>query len=524
MAALMPSQTSRFLSPEPEVRLEQAFVSPFKNVIATARTCYSSKGIIRNEDIGDGFEDLAHSIYQAGHHTTFQHAHFQFSLSNVSRQFIWSFLHSHPFYNSEQVSQRYVAVKPGNAIIPPLSGDSLAIYERTLESQIEAYRKLVELLLPVVESDYCRRYRKTPRNEKRWNSTVKKKSQEVARYVLPVATFACLYHTISGITLLRYFRLCNQYDAPLEQRIVVGKMIDALLACDPLYRTVLEQPLDLESTPEARFFQDHPRGEMEDRLPSFIEEFDRSLEGHVSKLIDYKVHNESVLASAVREVLGISSAALSDEAAIDLVMHPAQNPLLGQSLNLTTLSKLSRALVHPSYTFRKKISHTADSQNQRHRMTPGSRPCLAAHLSSSPDYITPELLLHCDEARQLYDRTMAETWERIGQLRRKGVPGEFALYLLPNAASIRFTESADLLNLHHKHAMRLCYNAQEEIWKASLDEALQIREVNPAIGKYLLPPCTLRKMAHERPVCPEGDRYCGVRVWTLDLSDYHRII
>ena len=49
-------------------------------------------------------------IYDAGHHTTIQHPTFVFTLRKVSRQFIWSFLHAHPFYNSEQVSQRYVEV------------------------------------------------------------------------------------------------------------------------------------------------------------------------------------------------------------------------------------------------------------------------------------------------------------------------------------------------------------------------------------------------------------------------------
>jgi thymidylate synthase ThyX len=72
---------------------------------------------------------------------------------------------------------------------------------------------------------------------------------------------------------------------------------------------------------------------------------------------------------------------------------------------------------------------------------------------------------------------------------------------------VRFTESADLLNLRHKHAMRLCYNAQEEIWRASVEEALQIREVHPLIGSYLLPPCGLRESAATKPYCPEGDRY-----------------
>jgi len=104
------------------------------------------------------------------------------------------------------------------------------------------------------------------------------------------------------------------------------------------------------------------------------------------------------------------------------------------------------------------------------------------------------------------------------------VSAEFAMYLLPNAVAVRFTESGDLLNLHHKHQMRLCYNAQEEIWRASLDEATQIREVNPLIGKYLLPPCTIRAMAGARPICPEGVRFCGEIVWKMDISEYQRVI
>ena len=100
-----------FSSPAPQVRLTHAFSRPFENVVATARTCYSSKGVIDEDQASRNPEKrdaLAKSIYDAGHHTTFQHASFQFAISNVSRHFLWTFLHSHPFYNSEQVSQRYV--------------------------------------------------------------------------------------------------------------------------------------------------------------------------------------------------------------------------------------------------------------------------------------------------------------------------------------------------------------------------------------------------------------------------------
>ena len=90
--------------------------------------------------------------------------------------------------------------------------------------------------------------------------------------------------------------------------------------------------------------------------------------------------------------------------------------------------------------------------------------------------------------------------------------------------AVRFTESADLLGLRHKLAMRLCYNAQEEIWRVALDEARQIRGVNPVIGSYRFPPGRLRGMAGITPPCPEGKRFCGARVWKLDLDAYQRDI
>ena len=119
---------------------------------------------------------------------------------------------------------------------------------------------------------------------------------------------------------------------------------------------------------------------------------------------------------------------------------------------------------------------------------------------------------------------MARTWEAIGQLLKAGVTEEFANYLLPNAVAVRFTESADLLNLLHKHRMRLCYNAQEEIWRASVDEAREVSRVHPRIGAHLLPPCTQRLQAGTRPFCPEGDRYCGIPVWKLELDQYERLL
>jgi hypothetical protein len=257
---------------------------------------------------------------------------------------------------------------------------------------------------------------------------------------------------------------------------------------------------------------------------AFRQEFDASLEGKMSKLVDYSKEGERILASAVREVFGLPASALSDDEAIGLALDPSKNKYLGETLNVSTHSKITRTLFHAHYTFRKKLSHAGDSQDQRHRMTPASRPTLHALTLDEPDYLLPVLIEQDPTLVKEFDGIMTETWKRIGQLRQMGVSDEFAAYLLPNAVAVRYTESSDLLNLHHKHAMRLCYNAQEEIWKASVDEALQVRETHPRIGKWLLPPCGLRSLAGTLPKCPEGDRFCGVVVWKKDISEYERVI
>ncbi|HVZ41771.1 MAG TPA: FAD-dependent thymidylate synthase [Candidatus Kapabacteria bacterium] len=518
----------RFLSPAPRVRLEKAFDTPFKNVVATARTCYSGKGIVSDDvvqlEIFPESRDtqIVRGIYEAGHHTTFQHAQFQFTLDNVSRHFLWSFLHQHPFYNSEQVSQRYVTVKPGMVAVPPMEGAALELYTATVEYQHASYKELIALLSEPTAAAYYRRFPYRAKYPEKYAKDVRKKAQEIARYVLPVGTFAYLYHTISGLTLLRYWRLSEMFDTPLEQRIVIGEMVREMLRHDPNYRIVLEDPIALEETPEYRMFMEYhgaaaPSG-------AFADRFDAGLLGYTSRLVDYKVNAEAVLAESVREVLGLLPEQMNDDDAIELALNPAQNTILGQNLTLTTHAKITRALHHPHYTFRRKLSHTADSQDQRHRMTPGSRPILAAQLSDDPDFITPEIITHSGVVHAKYVEVMERSWDAVARLKRMGVPAEFAHYLLPNAVSVRFTESSDLLNLHHKHKMRLCYNAQEEIWRASVDEARQVRDVHPRIGRWLLPPCSVRSLAGTRPICPEGERFCGEKVWKIDISRYERII
>src|SRR3990167_4743558 len=110
------------------------FSPPYDSPIAAARTCYSPT-IVSPEEVTDKQRlTIGAATFEGGHHTVYQHAHFEFGLENVSRQFVWSFLHSHPFYNSEQQSQRYVRLDRAAAYVPLLAGEAPEAYEGAAQS------------------------------------------------------------------------------------------------------------------------------------------------------------------------------------------------------------------------------------------------------------------------------------------------------------------------------------------------------------------------------------------------------
>ena len=140
----------------PRVTLRNAFAHPFDSAIAAARTCYSPHLVVPEEVTEKQRVTIGAGTYFGGHHTVYQHAHFEFGLENVSRQFVWSFLHAHPFYNSEQQSQRYVRLDRAQAYIPASSAefgaDERAIYEKAVARAWEHYRELTRVLEPTARA------------------------------------------------------------------------------------------------------------------------------------------------------------------------------------------------------------------------------------------------------------------------------------------------------------------------------------------------------------------------------------
>jgi thymidylate synthase ThyX len=147
---------------------------------------------------------------------------------------------------------------------------------------------------------------------------------------------------------------------------------------------------------------------------------------------------------------------------------------------------------------------------------------MATHFTGKPDFITPYGITQSEEALESYNQSMVDSFAAVSQLIEMGESAESAFYLLPNSTSIRMVSSGDLQAYQHKWKMRSCYNAQEEIFRATIDEIQQVKEVAPILAEHLRAPCYLRLRAGITPYCPEGDRYCGLPVWKYSIDDYDR--
>ncbi len=550
-----PASESVVETAPPRVTLRNSFAHPFDSAIAAARTCYAPR-LIGPEEVNDKQRSLIGSAtYYGGHHTVYQHAHFEFGLENVSRQFVWSFLHAHPFYNSEQQSQRYVRLDRAQAYVPPDGTPNFglperAIYEAAIARAWDYYRELTRLLEPTARAILGDIWHVEPSSHPKRVQKVQRQSEkraiEVARYVLPVAAFTTMVHTLSGIVLHRLWRMCEACDTPSESRQIVSEMVARVREVDAQFFDRFDSsPLSYEDLPEwaaanaesllgGRSFSSDIKTSQEEsgafapfasasfsaeapeanssRAEKFNAEFDTRLAGATSKLIDYSPGCVAAIADSYRAVLGLTAGECPDAEAIDRLLNPARNPYRRETLNIGVHAPEMRALQHANFTFAKKISHTADSQDQRHRMVPGSRPLLTLADTRLPDYVTPMLIRDNPRALEIYECAMQDAWAAKNELLDRGVPLEFALYLLPNAKSIRLVESGSLLHLLHKWTMRTCFNAQEEIYQSSLEEVSQLNAVLPQLGRYIGPPCHLRA-GISTPICTEGSHFCGVKVW-----------
>lgn len=478
--------------------------------VSTARQCYYPGKAAMKERESDSDSAIADSTLEAGHHTTRMHAQFTWRIAGISRNTIHEIFNAHRFYNTEQQSQRYTEVNAESYFIPlGLTAEQRQMYIEAADFANRAYQSLIELLAPEVDKRIHEMYPpagwNVPKTKERLEAKTGKVCLEVARYVLPIAQQSVMFHSLNEIELLRLYRASQQDNFSDEARYVIGKMVATLAEVDP---TILDELPEVLS-PQANPFAENYITEAHAGFDSYFEE------GQNSVLLGSTSNLKTILSIAAENVL---SQPQSVEV-LDTLLDPRLNSLLADTYETGLHDPLTQALLSVSMTYATKLSHTADSQRQRHRMTPGATPGILANYSGEPDYITPMIIRENPDLKQIYDEIMATIYSNVAALIDAGVPYKAAAYLLPNAHAIRVVEQGTLFDFLHRWKQRLCLLAQEEIFFISAEQVQQVLEILPEAGHAFLAPCALAHRAGTGK-CPEGNRWCGRPVWNWGVNDY----
>src|SRR5437016_1316746 len=161
-----------------------------------------------------------------------------------------------------------------------------------------------------------------PKRIQKIERSAEKRAIEIARYVLPVAAFTTMVHTVSGIVLHRLWRMCAASDTPSEARVVIGAMVAQVKEIDAqFFDRFGTQPLEElpEWAEQASLNGNRRPGE------EFAREFDGKLGGKTSRLTDYSPNAPHVIADSYRAVVGLTESQCPDAEAIDRVLNPSRN-------------------------------------------------------------------------------------------------------------------------------------------------------------------------------------------------------
>ena len=220
------------------------------------------------------------------------------------------------------------------AFVPDgLSPAARAVYEAEIAAAWETYRRLTDIL----REDTLRimgelRHLSPNASEKRRKKVAReaeKKAIETARYVIPVAAFTSMVHTVSGIVLHRLNRMMRTGDTPARER--GDRHRDGGRGARPSIPTssnAWAKGRSPRSRSSSRACAVAARRRCRGRASSIAR-----LGSRISLLVDYTARGPETTADAVRAVLGREPrGALSDAEALELRLEPVAEPLPARDL------------------------------------------------------------------------------------------------------------------------------------------------------------------------------------------------
>ena len=436
-------------------------ISPFKMAVAAATTCYSAAGKTIPPDNGAVTEKeikLVHNLFSAGHHTTLMHSHITLRIDGISRLLVWRLLHSHPYYNTEQVSQRYTQFT--NDQLPNRAID-IEYFNKHLEMLMSVYAELVDKLTVYYQTTL-------PKNK---IDMAVKRAQEHARYVLPAGGKCSLYHTVDIMTAVRYISAAKAVPECKSEALEFSSLLIAALL---------------------------------DKFP----EMENMIEACAETVTSFATINKLRIPDNTVHVTSADYLNLSEQKCMSIISNYASTarPYVIAHDLLTTRGFNTVA----------RRSIVSDMQHQRHRSISGCRPKIIDNYQSNNWYV-PSVIERDNALRTIYNDAIKRTYEILDMvIEHNGKDNVTEIFeLLPNAHYIDVHERYNYADFAHMAQLRMCRTSQEEIHNTivAIKEQLSDELCSSYILDFFTEPCVLRNKAGVKPTCPEGNRACGHNVW-----------
>jgi thymidylate synthase (FAD) len=159
------------------------------------------------------------------------------------------------------------------------------------------------------------------------------------------------------------------------------------------------------------------------------------------------------------------------------------------------ISGVSRTLSHQLVRHRAGVAF--DQQSQRYVKFKGAATMLPTTIQEGDA-----------DLRQRYEDQVGGALELYGELVEKGVPGEDARFVFPNATRTNLVMTTNLRALIHMSGLRLCTMAQWEIRRLFQLIRHEIFQVSPFLGSFLAPKCVPLGYCDEMG---NRDQHCPIR-------------
>lgn len=434
--------------------LQPPSILPIEMASHAAKLCYNPT----TPELGE-LMNVENALFKTGHHTTFEHTYYTFTIEGVSVGDITLGFHlANSFYNTDQRSGRYCTDMFVN---PDLT--EIIRYIRTYWSEVADQQlwKIADYVMACIETynnykdlaavEAAKEIRKHRPHypEKGLDLQAGKIAQEQMRALIPVIMPTAIDYTVNLTTVVALYKGAF---TPV-MRAVTAMMADEVTKHDPRTRFMFQRdPMKSETN----YWTPSPA-----MLPPLLVKEPHCELLSVTGLDDFDMPHEEKC-------------------------HPVDQlhflpDMMGNSIGgVTTQLTLSLMTM---------------GQNQRHRTVHRSEP------EFTGGFYIPPLLTRCKGLGTEY-LALAERYHGLS----KSLPPTLSAIIAPYGTMVTYKTRGDFNALAHEHAKRLCWNAQEEVYNLSrqLREAIiaEYGKKSPLLAIFE-PPC------YRHGKCLEGSRCCG---------------